>query len=188
MKPDFNKAKIYKIVSYQTDKIYIGSTTSRLSKRLSEHISCYKSYLKGKYSYVTSYEVVKFEDCDIILLESVECNSKDELHARERYWIECSDCVNKHIPTRTKKQYNIDNKDKVADNKKQYYVDNKDKLLDHMKQKFECACSGKYTCRQTQRHTRTSKHQKYLRNQQFEAYIKTDPSLDDAVKHAYFFI
>ncbi len=168
MKPDFNNSKIYKIVSHQTDKIYIGSTTSRLSKRLTEHKSDYKRYLNGKHHYVTSYEVVKYDDCDIILLESVECNSKDELRARERYWIECSDCVNKCIPNRTDLEYRKDNKNKISE---------------QHKQKFECACNGKYTYVNRQLHNRTINHQKYIREQEFEAYIKTNPSLDDAVKN-----
>ena len=35
--PNYQNGKIYKIHSYQTDDIYIGSTTNTLSRRFSEH-------------------------------------------------------------------------------------------------------------------------------------------------------
>jgi hypothetical protein len=111
--PDYSKGKVYKLVSNQTDKVYIGSTTQPLAKRKGGHIATYKCYQEGKGNYVTSFEIIKYDDCDIVLLENVNCESKDQLHARERHWIESvMDCVNKNIPTRTNKEY-------VAEKRKQ---------------------------------------------------------------------
>ncbi len=36
---------IYKIVSSETDKIYIGQTTKSISKRWNGHMSAYKEYV-----------------------------------------------------------------------------------------------------------------------------------------------
>jgi len=109
---NYNNGKIYKIVDNTNNKIYVGSTTKYyLSDRLSGHRCDYRRYLKGKHSYVSSFEIIKNNDYDIVLLELVNCNSKEELKARERYYIETLDCINKNIPGRTNKEYINDNKD-----------------------------------------------------------------------------
>ena len=95
--------KIYAIKSNQTDKVYIGSTIRPLNRRLDGHKSDYKSYLNDKFSYVTSFEIVKFEDCFIELLEEVMCQDKIELHKIEGQYIKEMKCVNKNIPGRTQK-------------------------------------------------------------------------------------
>jgi ribosome-interacting GTPase 1 len=58
------------------------------------------------------------DNCDIILLELVEANSKDELYTTEAHYIKTINCVNKYIPIRTKEElkeirkfYDNDNKD-----------------------------------------------------------------------------
>ena len=94
--PNYQDAKIYKIVNYENDDVYIGSTTEpTLARRLSGHVRDYKSYLDGKYNYVTSFKVIATGNYDIQLIELYPCNSKMELHAREGYWIKQMDCVKK---------------------------------------------------------------------------------------------
>ena len=71
--------KIYSIRSHQTDLIYIGSTIeTRLSARLSKHRSDYKRYImSGKFNYyVSSFEILKYNDAYIELIEEVENISK----------------------------------------------------------------------------------------------------------------
>jgi|SRR5208282_2092466 len=87
--PDYSQGKIYKIVSSKTNKIYIGSTAVKyLSQRMVEHRSHYKQWNKGTRPYTTSYEVVKYPDAKIILIENWRCSSKDSLFAREQEWID----------------------------------------------------------------------------------------------------
>ena len=123
-------AKIYKITG--GSKAYIGSTTKTLNKRLKLHKYSYNRYLNGIGNNVTSFEIIKHNDCKIELIENFPCETKKELHERERYYIETIDCVNKVIPNRTSKQYYQDNRDKM----KEYYQDNRDKRLDQMKQYY----------------------------------------------------
>src|SRR5690348_2273684 len=95
--PDYKLGKIYKIISNQTDKIYIGSTTEKyLSQRQVSHTRAYKSFLNGKDHFRASYDILKFPDAKIILIETFPCNNKYELIAREQYWIEQfkDTCVN----------------------------------------------------------------------------------------------
>ena len=95
---DTQKGNIYKLVSFQTDKCYIGSTTvDYLSKRLSQHKHDFKRNRP-----LSSMEITQFDDCEIVLIENCTCNDSYELRARERYHIEQEpNCVNKLIPSIT---------------------------------------------------------------------------------------
>eukprot|EP01050_Picozoa_sp_SAG11_P040609 SAG11_NODE_17752_length_509_cov_372.278049_1_plen_102_part_01 len=100
---NYNNGKIYKIVCNITGLVYVGSTTKKyLSSRLAEHRSHYKAYISNKYHHVSAFKIIETGDYDIILLELVNCNTKDELHKRERYYIEKLDCVNQKMPYRSK--------------------------------------------------------------------------------------
>ena len=46
--PDFSKAKIYKIYSYENDDVYYGSTVETLSSRMSHHRAQLKRYKNAK--------------------------------------------------------------------------------------------------------------------------------------------
>ena len=132
---DYKNGKIYTIRSHQTDKIYIGSTTQTLSKRLSGHKGQYKSYLNGKKIYITSLEIIKYGDAYIELLEECPCDNKMMLHKREGECIRAEpNCVNKCVAGRTTKQYYDDNTDKIKEQNKQYYDDNADKIKEYYKE------------------------------------------------------
>jgi len=126
---NYQNGKIYKIVCNKTGLCYVGSTTKDfLSQRLTAHRGDYKQYKQGKKKYITSVQVLENDDYEIVLLESYPCNSSDELHARERYYIENIACVNKNIPNRSHNEYVIDNYDKIKKYHKQYVIDNYEKV------------------------------------------------------------
>ena len=128
---NYQKGKIYKIISLHTDKCYVGSTTKdRLSNRLAGHRSDFKTGNKN----TSSKYILELGDYEIVLLELFPCNSKDELHARERNYIETLDCVNKCIPTRSQKEYQLKNKDKIKETKKEYRLKNSDKIKEIQKE------------------------------------------------------
>jgi hypothetical protein len=121
--PDYSKSKIYKLTSSNSNDIYIGSTTLKLANRKAHHISNYKRYLINKGNYITSIKIIEYGgDIDICLLEEYPCNNKEQLHQRERFYIENNCCVNKYIPLR---KINKDEK-KIYD--KEYCELNKDKI------------------------------------------------------------
>jgi hypothetical protein len=126
MPVDYSKGKIYQIVDYTNDNVYIGSTCEpTLARRLANHVISYKAYLNGKAKYVTSYKIIENDNYDIQLIELYPCETKDELHKREGHFIKnTANCVNIKIECRTKAEYREDNKDKI----KQYREDNKDKI------------------------------------------------------------
>lgn len=185
---DYKNGKIYTIRSHQTDKYYIGSTCTMLSKRLSKH--------KSKYKYnsldCTSRDILKYDDFYIELLEAFECKNKNELRQREGELIRKykDNIVNCRIENRTIdewrgdnkekikqyhkqyydnnkekiKQYKSDNKDKIKQYKSQYYNDNKEKIKQcRIDNKYNCECGGKYTIANLSIHQKTKKHQKFLK-------------------------
>jgi hypothetical protein len=141
----YSRGKIYKIVDNTNGNIYIGSTTEpTLARRLAKHRGNYISYLNGTSSYMSSYKIIENGDYDIVLVENCPCDTKDELHKRERHYIETLECVNMVIVGRTNKEYREQNKEKI----KQYeeknkiirqkaYEKNKTEILDKRKKYYE---------------------------------------------------
>ena len=77
--------RIYKIVSDMTDKIYIGSTVKTLEERLEAHEDSYECWfnLEFKSGYCTSFEILKYGDYKILLLEEYPCSCRSELLKHE---------------------------------------------------------------------------------------------------------
>ena len=129
---DYSKGKIYKIVDNTNGNIYVGSTIQKLCERLRGHRTDYKSYLKGKQHYTTSFDIIKNDNYEIILIENCPCNTREELLREERKYIENIRCVNKIIPTRTKKEHYQDNKEQILETHKEYYKNNKENVINHI--------------------------------------------------------
>ena len=186
----YHTSKIYKISSPQCEKFYIGSTTQTLNRRLAGHKSHYKHYIEGLYRYISSFEIVKFEDVIIELIKDVKCESKKELDRIEGECIkEHHDRIlNKNVAGRTKKEYRETHKNEIKEWKeahkneikdkwKEYYEAHNNELKDKQKdyretnkeklnEKFDCECGGKYTFENKTHHNKTKKHQLYISNQQ----------------------
>ena len=64
-----SSGKIYKIISNNGDRIYIGSTVFEIEDRLSKHMLDNEFYEKNKYNYCSSYEILRNGECKILLLE-----------------------------------------------------------------------------------------------------------------------
>ena len=134
--PNYQNSKIYKIIDNTNGNNYIGSTTLALSKRLAHHRGAYKIFLRTDKGYITSFEILKNENFDIVLLEEVNCENKEQLHAKERHYIESIICI-KYIPTRTREEYKETNKDIIIERNKKLYVLNKEKVQVRSKERYE---------------------------------------------------
>ena len=76
--------KIYMIKSPQTNMCYIGSTKQTLKKRFSSHCSAYKLWSHdNEKGYCTSYEVIKYDNPYVTLLEELENVTKQQLCRKE---------------------------------------------------------------------------------------------------------
>jgi hypothetical protein len=133
---------------------------------MADHRANYKSWKDGKYHYVSSFSL--FEEgngnIEIVLIEKFACESKEELHSRERHWIETMDCVNKHIPTRTRKEYYDQNKEQISEYNKQYREQNKEQLSEKKKQKIQCECGIEISRQNLLKHKKTKKHTEAMKH------------------------
>ena len=119
---NYSNGKIYKIepiVDHDEGEIYIGSTTKQyLSQRLDTHRSKYKQWKNGKYSKVRVFEIFDkycVSNSQIVLIENVNAKSKDELLAREKYYIQTLTCVNKAIPIKSFQEVKENRKKTIKD-------------------------------------------------------------------------
>ena len=108
--------RIYKIWSELGNMVYSGSTENVLTVRFSKHKTGWK--LKSKYPCTSSqlFDAYGVDDCFITEICAVLCETKATRAEIEgsyiTHWKERQEfqCVNIHIPGRTKKQWCEDNK------------------------------------------------------------------------------
>jgi len=177
---NYANGKIYKIVNNIDDEIYVGSTCNPLYKRKGGH----KSNGINKYSQQFNYKHwnrIGWDNIDIVLIENYPCASKDELHRRERYWIEnLKPSLNKRVPTRTMNEYYYDNRyTKLEYAKEQrkinteynkeyhkiYQTENKEKLQND-RQEYKtiyimCDCGTRIKKATQRRHERSKLHMRW---------------------------
>jgi hypothetical protein len=161
---NYNNGKIYKIepISGGEDgDVYVGSTTMKyLSRRISGHRTKYKQWKNGTSNMMTSFKLFEkygVGNCQISLLELVNVNTKDELLAREGFYIKSINCINKVIVGRTKREYQEDNRERIIIYRKNYYEENKGKIH----QKCLCEC-GHFGVKSNLRHIHSKRHMDFL--------------------------
>ena len=187
---NYGNGKIYKLVNNCDDKIYVGSTTVRLCKRKTCHVTDSKKHPnRCVYKHILE---IGWENVDIILIEKYPCESKEELHKRERYWIDELKAElnllrpfitveeNKEKISQRKKEYYQENrevikqkqKERFQENReerlkqmKEYWEKNKEKLKEKKKEKMTCVCGSVVSKHSMKRHERTKKHQEFLKLQ-----------------------
>ena len=148
--PDYSQGKIYRLVG--GGLTYIGSTSLSLSTRKYRHKRNWKDIKAGKKrSNVASFELFETgEPVEIFLIEDFPCERREQLRARERYWMEQymgdDSCVNKRLPCSATlkdgvqayhKDYYKQNNEKVRERRMKYYESNKKKEAEYMKQYAE---------------------------------------------------
>jgi hypothetical protein len=161
-----NNFSVYRIWSPSSPLQYIGSTTQKLSQRFGGHARDFRLWQKGKYHYVSSYDLMKLDDARIELIEAVDTKSKQVLRAREGHWIRTLECVNKRIEGRQQhERYLIHRVERIQEAKERY--DTKcDYITAQRAVKYDCPCGGKHTHGNTAVHCKTKTHQAYLKTQE----------------------
>jgi hypothetical protein len=125
---NYNNAKIYKLVNLDLGLTYYGSTCGELKRRLSEHKS------DAKTRNISSKLLFEQGICKIYLVEEFPTENKMLLHQRERFYIENNECVNKCLPSRTKREWEVENYDKRTKQHKEWYENNRKEKLEKVKQ------------------------------------------------------
>ena len=144
----FSNGKVYKLINSVDKKIYIGSTTQPLSKRVADHKSKAKS---RPYSVYKHLNTIGWDKVRIILIETVNCFNKEQLNQREQHYIDLyQPSLNKH-PAYANKQVVI--KEVVPinckHNKKKYVckICHGSSICEHDRQKSRCRdCHGSSIC------------------------------------------
>ena len=133
--PNYQNGKIYRLISNKTEDVYYGATVNPLPSRKNQHKSptnkCVSKKLFENDAVVT-----------IILVEAFPCNNKNELKARELFYITNNPCININKPfiselnhgVELKKEYYEVNKETILEQKKEYYETNKEALLEQRKE------------------------------------------------------
>ena len=142
--PNYQNRKIYTIRCRTDDtKIYVGSTTTTLSRRIAEHRWASANKEKTKTRWYN--EVEDWGDWYIELYEDCPCENKEQLFKREGEIIREIGNLNKTITGRTvkeyKKGYREENKEKIAEYRANYWlnveVQNKDEINRKQKENRE---------------------------------------------------
>jgi hypothetical protein len=86
---------IYLISSKNSNSVYIGRTSTSITKRWNEHNSAYNLFKDGAYRYYSVFDILSYGDCSISLL--AECE-KEKLSDMESHFIEKykDTCINKN--------------------------------------------------------------------------------------------
>ena len=162
---------------------YIGSTSMKLQRRISEHKYNYKrdGYCSSKHLFI--YDDAKYE-----LIESKNCTNKERLFYERTLIENTTNCINERRPIRTKeekklyekqydderkeqrKEYTIEHKEQRKEYYKKYIAEHKEQRKEYQKKykaernKIEniCVCGTKYTINHKARHERSNKHQLYV--------------------------
>ncbi len=151
---DYSQGKMYRIVSPNHDKVYIGSTVKTLEQRFSEHKSTRNCM---------SREIIDTGDARIEEIEAFPCLDKYQLEDREGE-LQLADwdgCVNKYVAGAMRraggkqayrkvyreahldqikaqeKVYREANAEKIKANQEAYYEANKDKIKAYKKAYYE---------------------------------------------------
>ncbi len=140
---DYANSSIYKLCCRDTDitDCYVGSTTNFRTRKSQHKSSCNKENNSRIYN-LKVYQFIRehggWDNFDMVLVEKVNVNDGNELKKEERKWIEqLNSTLNCQLPTRTRKEWCEDNKDKITERKKIYHEKNKDKIKEKHKQYYK---------------------------------------------------
>ena len=113
---------IYRFKNNINGKVYIGQTTKSVRKRVIQHMTNSRPWVKTKKSYfANALNKYGFENFTFDVIE--RCNNQQELDNRERYWIAYYNSNNK------KYGYNIDSGGNSGKKRKPLSEEHKQKLL-----------------------------------------------------------
>ena len=128
----YQSSIIYKLLKkddFNNENIYIGSTCNFKNRKCRHKFNTCseksKNYNMFLYDYIRNNG--GFDDWTMIQIENFKCDTKKELEARERYWIELlKPKLNSRVPTRTLKECKMDNIERYKSYNKQYVQKNKE--------------------------------------------------------------
>lgn len=151
--PNYENAKVYKIVSPNTDSVYYGSTTQTLKQRFSQH----------KKQTCESRLIIDAGDASIVQIECFPCTNRYDLEDREAYFImnDRARSVNKNMPGAFRRVGGIRNYNHLPEIVARRRKHNRTRTL--------CTCGIWTTKAHISEHRRTARHARLMAAQKEEA-------------------
>jgi hypothetical protein len=129
---DYSKTIFYRIVCNDLNitDCYIGHTTNFIKRKQHHKDDCNND--KSKKYNMKVYKFIRdnggWMNWSMIMIEQISCENLNDACKLERKFLEeYKATLNSYIPSRTNKEYYIDNIDKI----KEYYIDNIDKIKEY---------------------------------------------------------
>jgi len=167
---NYGNSIIYKLCCKDPtiEEIYVGSTTNFHRRKKQHKESCTnprsKKYTYPVYTYIRDNG--DWENFDMVQVVKVTAKDKRDLHATERKYVEeLGATLNKQVPTKTRKQYYDDNREKIIDRVKKYYVEHRAQRRVYLDAVVTCECGLTSSRSHLARHKRTKRHLKRMASQ-----------------------
>lgn len=128
---------------------YVGSTMETMKERMKLHHKAYKRWLNGNESNCGSYNIIKNEGYEILIIEEIENETKQECKQREQFWLDfysefgklenkiyaCGNDMEKK--RKTTQKCNAEYYQKHREELKEYYQKNKEKIAEYYQKNKE---------------------------------------------------
>ena len=167
---NYENGLIYKFVCNDVNvpHIYVGSTTDWVKRKYGHKSAC--TNITNKSYEVYFYQVMRanggWNNWSMLKICNFPCSSKFDLELEERRYIEDLHAdLNKHIPTRTRKERYIEKRELLISHMKLYYQKHKQQITEERLLKIICECGEEYTIQNRARHFKTKKHCLFIASQ-----------------------
>ena len=176
-KKSFQNGRIYKILNYIDNEVYVGSTCQPLSKRMAKHREEINNETKARKPLYIKMKEHGVEHFYIELIEEHPCENGEQLRKREGHYIREIGTLNKKIEGRTLKEYRDETKERIQARCKEYREENRERDKNYReenreriqarckeyrankgKETYTCVCGSTCCINNKARHESTTKH------------------------------
>lgn len=175
---NYSNTIIYKLVCNDVEitDIYVGHTTDFTNRKRGHKAACNNENTKKYNTYVYQFirETGGWDNWSMLEICKISCVDKHDAERNERKYIEeLKATLNKHIPTRTPKEYydqnreqrleyhkeyQSHNREKLTEYYKEYYDQNREQLAEKSKTRVVCECGVTYPHGDKSKHFKSKKH------------------------------
>ena len=131
---DYKNGKIYCIRNKVDNDIYIGSTCSPLSKRMSGHRTDMRARPNTCSKLYQKMEEIGLDKFYIELILEYPCENKEQLHAKEGEYIRKYGTLNNVVAGRSKKEHYIECRETLLQKQNDYAERNREKVLERKRE------------------------------------------------------
>jgi len=175
----YNNTTFYKVVCKDKSvaQVFVGHTTDLVKRVGMLAVECSNPKCTAYNTAINQFIRAHgdWDNFEVEPIEQVSCSNLTEVLKRKKeHVISCKDNLNVVVPSRTLKEWNVDNKDHIAATHLEYYVNNYDhvagvhheyyqKNKERLNVKHKCECGGHYTFSNKLCHEKTQKHQDFIK-------------------------